>query len=58
MSLVFGSGARRFEFEVLGLDLFIRIPGLGELVSNAITPWCWTPWSEVMKVEAGPSSQG
>lgn len=58
MSLVFGSGDRRFEFELIGLDLFLRIPGFGELASNAITPWCWVPWSEIVKAKAGPSSQG
>lgn len=38
----------RLQVEFAGLDLFICMPGIGELASNAVTRWCWTPWAEVV----------
>ena len=31
----------RFELEVLWLSLFLRIPYIGELTCNSVTPWCF-----------------
>ncbi|HRK42219.1 MAG TPA: hypothetical protein PLH11_04170 [Gemmobacter sp.] len=36
-------------FELIGLDLFLRLPFIGEVACNSVTPWCFSPWSKVRR---------
>jgi hypothetical protein len=40
---------RAFIFEASGLGIFLRLPFIGEVACNRITPWCFSHWSEVRR---------
>lgn len=44
MTLTFGNGKYQTVIEAISGDYFLRIPLIGELACNGVTPFCFVPW--------------